>query len=73
MELAFLWRRGKFWGYLRLLMTSALALVSTLSIVVLVGDYPWWLRAEQAIQAVVVAALFYELIRPVVRRRFVKK
>lgn len=70
---AHLWRRGKFWGYLRMLMTSALALVSTLSVVVLHGTYPWWLRAEQLFQLVVVAALLYLLTRPAVRRRFAKK
>lgn len=69
----FLWRRGKFWGYLRMLMTSCLALVSTLSVVVLAGDYSWWLRAEQAIQAVVVVALLYVLTRSVIRRQFAKK
>ena len=38
---AYLFRRGKFWGYMCLFMTSALALVSTLSVVLLSGDYPW--------------------------------
>jgi len=70
---AFLWRRGKFWGYLRMLMTSALAVVSTLSVVVLMGDYPWWLRVEQAVQAVVVLGLLYKLTQPVVRQKFTKK
>jgi hypothetical protein len=69
----YLWHRGKFWGYLRMLMTSALAGVSTVSVVVLHGSYPWWLRVEQALQFIVVAVLFYLLIRPEVRHRFAKK
>lgn len=70
---AYLWRRGKFWGYLRMLMTSALAFVSALSVVVLGGAYPWWLRLEQLIQLVIVVILFYVLTRPHVRQRFAKK
>jgi hypothetical protein len=70
---AYLWRQGKFWGYLRMLMTSALAAVSTLSVVVLAGSYPWWLRLEQCIQLGVVAILLYLLTRPEVRRWFAKK
>jgi hypothetical protein len=69
----YLWRRGKFWGYLRMLMTSALAMLSTLSVVMLHGSYPWWLRAEQGIQFAVVAVLFYILTRPTMRKRFAKK
>jgi hypothetical protein len=65
-----LWRRGKFWGYLRMLMTSALALVSTLSVVALAGSYPWWLRLEQAIQLLVIGLLVYLLTLPNVRARF---
>jgi hypothetical protein len=68
-----LWKRGKFWGYLRMLMTSALAGVSTLSVVTLQGSYPWWLRLEQVIQFVVVATLFFILTRPAMRHRFAKK
>jgi len=70
---ACLWRQGKFWGYLRMLMTSALALMSVLSVVVLPGSYPWWLRLEQFIQLLVVVALAYRLTRPAMRRRFAKK
>ncbi len=69
----FLWRRGKFWGYLRMLMTSALALVSALSVVILVGEYPWWLRLEQAVQALIPVALLILLSRPVIRQQFTKK
>jgi len=67
---AYLWRRGKFWGYLRMLMTSALALLSTLSVVFLAGSYPWWLRLEQAVQVIAVLLLLYLLTRPSVRARF---
>ncbi len=70
---AYLFRRGKFWGYLRMLMTSALALLSTLSVVFLVGDYPIWLRLEQALQAIVVLYLMYLLTRPAMRTHFRKK
>lgn len=70
---AYLWRRGKFWGYLRLLMTSGAALVSAVSVVVLAGTYPWWLRFEQALQVAVILVLFYVLTRPAVRRRFANK
>jgi cell division protein FtsW (lipid II flippase) len=70
---AYLWRRGKFWGYLRMLMTSALALLSTLSVVFFEGSYPWWLRVEQAVQAVVILLLAYLLTRPRMRARFRKK
>lgn len=70
---AYLWRRGKFWGYLRMLMTSALAMASTLSVVSLKGAYPWCLRLEQAIQFAVVAVLFILLTRPAMRARFRKK
>jgi peptidoglycan/LPS O-acetylase OafA/YrhL len=69
----YLFRKGKFWGYLRMLMTSAFALVSTLSVVFLVGDYPWWLRLEQAIQASVVIALLVLLVQPTIRSLFRKK
>ena len=68
-----LWKRGKFWGYLRMLMTSALAGVSTLSVMTLQGAYPWWLRLEQVVQFIVVAVLFYILTRPAMRRRFAKR
>lgn len=69
----YLWRRGKFWGYLRMLMTSALAMLSTLSVVTLHGSYPWWLRLEQAIQFAIIAVLFYMLTRPAMRHHFAKK
>ncbi len=69
----YLWRRGKFWGYLRMLMTSALAMLSTLSVVTLHGSYPWWLRLEQGIQFAVVVTLFYLLTRPAMRHHFAKK
>ena len=68
-----LWWRGKFWGYMRMLMTSALGLASTLSVVALAGNYPGWLRLEQAVQAVVAVAMLYKLTRPAMRRRFAKK
>lgn len=70
---AYLWRRGKFWGYLRMLMTSALAMASTLSVVTLHGAYPWWLRLEQSVQFAVVVTLFVLLTRPAMRARFRKK
>jgi peptidoglycan/LPS O-acetylase OafA/YrhL len=70
---AYLWRRGKFWGYLRMLMTSALTLLSTLSVVALDGSYPWWLRLEQALQTAVILLLAYLLTRPDMRARFRKK
>jgi hypothetical protein len=69
----YLFRKGKFWGYLRMLMTTALALVTTLSMVFLIGDYPWWLRAEQAVQFFIALLLFILLIHPVLRTRFRKK
>jgi|GEM_PF-1759366 len=69
----YLWKKGKFWGYLRMLMTSALAGVSTISVVVLHGSYPWWLRLEQVVQFIVVATIFYMLTRPPMRQRFSKK
>jgi hypothetical protein len=69
----YLWKKGKFWGYLRMLMTSALAGVSTLSVVMLHGSYPWWLRLEQAIQFLVPAVIILILTRPQMRHRFSKK
>lgn len=69
----YLWKKGKFWGYLRMLMTSALAMLSCLSVATLRGSYPWWLRLEQVVQFAVVAVLFYMLTRPAMRRRFAKK
>jgi len=70
---AYLFRRGKFWGYLRLLMTSALALLSAASVVILEGSYPWWIRAEQALQCIVVVSIVSLLIQRAIRTRFRNK
>jgi len=70
---AYLFWRGKFWGYLRMLMTSALMIVCTVSVILFVGMYPWWLRAEQGVQLVLVMLILYLLTRPHFRSRFAKK
>lgn len=70
---AYLWRKGKFWGYWRLLSTSGLGALSIISIVVLPGEYPLWIRVEQVFHGVVLGLIVWLLLRPMVRRHFAKK
>jgi len=70
---AYLWRKGKFWGYARLLTTSGWGALVVTSIIVLPGKYPLWVRFEQIAQAIILALMVWTLTRPEVRKHFAKK
>lgn len=70
---AYLWRKGRFWGYWRLLTTSGWGALVVASIIALPGKYPVWVRLEQVAQLFVLAWLFRVLSQSAVRKHFAKK
>jgi hypothetical protein len=60
--------RGRRWAYRRVIYVSALGIVAL--ILIQLTPYPPWMRAEQLIQAVVLAAMLYVVTRPGVRAHF---
>jgi hypothetical protein len=62
--------RGRRWAYRRVLLLSALGIVSL--ILIQLSPYPTWMRVEQLTQAAVLAALLYFTTRPEVRSHFAK-
>jgi len=70
---AHLWRQGKFWGYWKLLTTSGWGALVVISVIVLPGKYPVWVRFEQIAQGVLLIALVWTLAQPDIRKNFTKK
>lgn len=60
--------RGRRWAYRRVIVLSAFGIFALLSL--LATPYPEWMRVEQAVQALVLAALLYFVTRPSVRAYF---
>ncbi|MDQ1660270.1 MAG: hypothetical protein QOJ68_250 [Blastococcus sp.] len=60
--------RGRRWAYRRVVWLSAVGMFALLSLQL--TPYPWWMHAEQLIQAVVLGALLYVMTRPEIRAHF---
>ena len=60
--------RGRRWAYRRVIYLSAVGILGIVTL--LLTPYPAWMRAEQALQAVVLAVLLYFVTRPAVRAHF---
>jgi hypothetical protein len=60
--------RGRRWAYRRVILLGIIGVVA-LGLVQLT-PYPTWMRAEQVVQAVVLAALVFFVTRPAVRAHF---
>lgn len=60
--------RGRRWAYRRVILLGALGIVGLAAIQF--TPYPAWMRAEQFVQAVVLAGLVYCVTRPTVRAHF---
>jgi hypothetical protein len=60
--------RGRRWAYRRVVWLSGFGAFALLSL--LLTPYPWWIHAEQVVQAVVLLALLYFVTRPEVRAHF---
>jgi hypothetical protein len=62
--------RGRRWAYRRVILVGALGIVGLLA--VQATPYPPWMRAEQLLPALVLAALLWFVLRPEVRQHFAK-
>lgn len=60
--------RGRRWAYRRVVWLSGVGAVALL--VLLATPYPWWMHAEQVVQAAVLGTLLYFVTRPQVRAHF---
>jgi hypothetical protein len=60
--------RGRRWAYRRVILLGALGIVGLL--LVQLTPYPAWMRAEQVVQALVLALLLWFVLRPQVRAHF---
>jgi hypothetical protein len=60
--------RGRRWAYRRVILVGILGIVGLIA--VQFTPYPPWMRVEQVIQALVLAALVYFVTRPEVRAHF---
>lgn len=60
--------RGRRWAYRRVILLGCVGVVAL--IVVQLTPYPVWMRAEQLVQASVLAGLVYFVTRPKVRAHF---
>ncbi|GAA1689588.1 hypothetical protein GCM10009765_43680 [Fodinicola feengrottensis] len=63
--------RGSAGGYMRLRISSAILLVAVIVILVLPGDFPLWIKAEQAGCGLLLAGVVYNVNRAKVRSLFV--
>jgi hypothetical protein len=70
---AYLWRKGRFWGYWKLITTSGWAALVVASVIIAPGKYPVWVRIEQLAQFGVLVCLVWTLGQSAVRKRFAKK
>ena len=64
-------RQGKRGAYRRVIMISIFGMVGIIYLLV-AGNYPIWMRVEQVLQGLVLAALLWSVLRPEVRARFAK-
>ena len=62
--------RGRRWAYRRVLVLSIVGIVGLA--ILWVTPYPAWMRIEQVLQTLVLAALFYFVTRPAVKSHFPK-
>ena len=60
--------RGRRWAYRRVILLGAFGIVGLL--ILQATPYPAWMRAEQLLQALVLAALLYFVLRPEVKAYF---
>jgi hypothetical protein len=60
--------RGRRWAYRRVILLGVLGIVALVG--VQLTPYPAWMRAEQLVQALVLAALVWFVLRPEVRAHF---
>jgi ABC-type sulfate transport system permease component len=63
--------RGRRWAYRRVILLGAFGIVALG--VLLASPYPSWMKAEQGLQALVLAALLYFVLRPEVRSHFARR
>jgi len=62
--------RGRRWAYRRVIWLSIAGIIALLDLQL--TPYPAWMRVEQFVQALVLAALVYFVLRPEVRTHFAK-
>jgi hypothetical protein len=62
--------RGRRWAYRRVVLIGAAGILGLA--ILQVTPYPTWMRVEQVLQAVVLAALLWFVLRPEVRQHFAK-
>ncbi len=62
--------RGSKVAMLRMHISVAIGLLGVAVVVFLPGDYPWWMRVEQAVQLVLLVFVAYVIRRPQVRAAF---
>jgi hypothetical protein len=60
--------RGRRWAYRRVILLGAIGILGL--VLVQLTPYPAWMRAEQLVQALVLAALLWFVLRPQVRAHF---
>jgi hypothetical protein len=60
--------RGRRWAYRRVILLGALGIAGLL--LIQLTPYPAWMRAEQLVQALVLGALLWFVLRPQVRAHF---
>ncbi|MBV9593628.1 MAG: hypothetical protein JO147_07540 [Actinobacteria bacterium] len=60
--------RGRRWAYRRVILIGCVGIVGL--ILLQFSPYPSWMRIEQVVQAIVLAALVYCVLRPAVRAHF---
>lgn len=62
--------RGRRWAYRRVIWLGIAGIIALLALQA--TPYPAWMRVEQLVQALVLAALVYFILRPPVRSHFTK-
>lgn len=62
--------RGRRWAYRRVILIGAIGIVGLL--LIQATPYPVWMRVEQIVQALTLAALLYFVLRPEVRAHYAK-
>jgi hypothetical protein len=62
--------RGRRWAYRRVIWLGSIGIVGLL--IIQATPYPAWMRVEQLVQALVLAALLFVVTRPEVRQHFAR-
>jgi hypothetical protein len=62
--------RGRRWAYRRVILIGGVGILGLL--IIQTTPYPAWMRVEQLLQALVLAALLFFVLRPEVRAHFAK-